>query len=131
MKVIAFDPGRTTGFVKMKFYGHNEPVIEQAGEIGFDNLTDKALRKLCECCDFFVMEDAVLTGTLNQDKVRQIQAIERLSFFWSTNGNTGVNWVQPEAKKLVKTKDVPKNINSKHAKDAYKILKAWVLKEEV
>ena len=127
MRVIAFDPGKLTGYCTMQFHQYDDPTIVDLGEIKFDDLTDGAIRNITEYCTHCIVERAVLTGRINQDKVTQIRATERIVFYWeSIRGK--VQWINPESKKLCRA--VPQFISGDHVRDAYRLLDAWRLMED-
>ena len=125
MRVIAFDPGKVTGYCIMQFHQHDDPEVVDFGEIEFEDLTDKYIRDIIDRCSQCVIEGAVLTGKINQDKVKQLRATERINFYWDSimSYRNPVMWIQPESKKLAG--EVPRHIKGQHAKDAYRILDAW------
>lgn len=124
MFVVAFDPGKTTGYCVVKLGKTDDPEIINWGEISKPALSKKVLQNLTRGCTDIVVERAVLTGRLNEDKVDQIRVTERIDFL----GEGKVRKVSPEEKRLVK--DVPKEIKGDHARDAYKLLNAWLLRKE-
>jgi len=126
MDIIAFDPGKTTGYCIFRLDPVEDPVLFDWGEID-DELVDQwNLSRLVQQ-NTVISESAVLTGRLNEDKVKQIQITERIRFFANSVGKQ-VHWVTPESKKLVK--DVPDQIEGEHARDAYRVAKAWLLRRK-
>ncbi len=122
MKVIAFDPGKTTGYCVMKFSSVDDPVILDFGELSKVELDKVKLEHLVAGAEFVVVERAVLTGRVNEDKVDQIRVTERIGFVCGER----IQWVSPEEKKLIT--DIPKEIKGNHARDAYKLLKVWTMR---
>ncbi len=127
MRVLAVDPGTTTGIVSVILHEHLDPVVESFGDHSLSYLMQN-LRHIIKGHNTVVIEDMIKTGRITDGKIDQIKAIglvEQQALLRYYN----LYYIQPSESKMIK--EVPKFITDHHSRDAYKVFKAWSLKEKI
>lgn len=126
-RIIGIDPGETTGYCQVLIQG-DKIVPVRWEEIPLDNLVDTLNSLLMPLTDYEVaIESVVITGKLNNDKVRQIQAYDRSFLIGSKKHKVSI--ITPGMRKSAKV-DVPKAVKGNHARDAYRLAVTKHLLEE-
>ena len=122
MYIVAFDPGKTTGVVKVKVDTVKDPEIILSDDIYYYML-HKHLEDLVKDAGHVVIEDVIQTGSLSAGKVAQIIAVGMIEYECLKN-NITYSYVPPNRTKNYKY--VPEQITMHHAKDAWRVYMAWV-----
>lgn len=122
MRILAFDPGATTGWSLVQDCG-NYTIVE-TGEVVLGCRSDvgKVIELLSRGPDIVITEGMVATGRLNSDKIAQARSdgvIYALCLLFASHAK----WVRQSPEEL-KNFDMPKvileQIHGQHAKDATK-----------
>lgn len=133
MKVIAFDPGETTGVVTAIVKPKSQSIhVVDWFEVGLTEDLDKLYAYLQSQIKIArpnkdtigLVEKVVKSGHLSGDKFNQITAFSICKLALQSEGIHVVE-IAPDATKSVTTK-TPKDIKSKHAKDAYRLVNVYM-----
>lgn len=133
MKIVGFDPGRTTGYcvISVSRKGESDPMIVSVGTLDLDDhLTNKVWHILAvHNPSLIVIEDVISKGYLSNDKTDQIRAHDRI-YTEAKNRKAQVVTLSPEVRKRLGIK-APSGLSSDHERDAYKIAVAVnILRQE-
>lgn len=135
--IVSFDPGGTTGYYKGEVTLEPDRLIGYIdhGEMHQDNpnfISD--ILWLVRDAKAIIIERAVMHGQLNRDKVNQLTVTEKINTIVDvcnlhltdeeSYAARKVYWIHPESKRL--SKEVPEHIKGSHARDAYKLLDAFL-----
>ncbi len=119
MIVLGIDPGKTTGLCWIPTTG---------GSIGKQVVYPNIFQMLPGICgsDVVVMESAVKHGSLTEGKVSQLMVMGAVEYLCATEG-LDLIYITPEERGRVKK--VPSHIEGVHAKDAYRVAMAYLIRE--
>ncbi len=128
-KVLAFDPGATTGMCCVTFT-KGPTGVSLTREIPLTELSSGVVATILndQKPDAVVVEDIVATGKLNQDKVAQIKAFDRIMQGARAYDHRKVFVLSPELRKRHNV-EVPNTIKGQHARDALRLATAHAIKE--
>ncbi len=127
MRVLAVDPGTTTGIVSVRLHKHEDPVVVEWKD-GTINFVMDHLDFIVRGHGAVVIEDMIKTGRITDGKIDQIKVIgmiEQKAFELGCD----LHYIKPNESKMIK--DVPNIIKDHHSRDAYRVFKAWSLKEKI
>lgn len=131
MKVLGIDPGKTTGVCVVVNRPGSPPYPLASGEYKFDTAFNELLQLIrIHRPNTAIVESVVKTGTLNVDKHMQIQAFERavLACGLASIKKVPVVIQSPEHTKKCQVV-VPPEVKGRHARDAYRVAAAYLLKD--
>jgi len=135
MNIIAFDPGETTGVARAKLTGPRTYELIDVAQITWDKRFEQTWNFLLDPevhCGMVIAEDFRLYASAAQHlinnmfpAVKVIGAIE--AFAWMLN--IPVHLEPPASRMNVTIPDIdaPALVDMKHARDAYRHLRYWVL----
>lgn len=126
MRVLAFDPGTTTGYCVI-----DKDFVIICGQLDWKELPER-VPILCEATkpELVVVERPVFRGLLNSDKTEQIRAFDRVIVAvreWNLEAE--ILELIPEVRRY--HAPVPKRIKGNHARDAFRLAVAGLRKKGV
>lgn len=116
MRIVAFDPGRATGWCAVRLTNKGELHVLGSNTLMLDELSPAGVEDLVRRLnvDAVVIENIVSSGFLNRDKIDQIKAFDRVTMGSKNYSQTFVN---PEKRKRAK---INKSFPTDHERDAYR-----------
>ncbi len=127
MRILAIDPGTTTGTVSVVFDRVNDPEVELWCDYGLPAIM-RHLDRVVTGHNAVVLEDMIKTGRITEGKIDQIKVIGMIEQkAWELGCD--IHYIKPNESKMIK--EVPKYIKAHHSRDAYRVLTAWILKEKI
>lgn len=130
MRIIAFDPGESTGFCGIRANNKHVTVFTQ-GELSLAEFNAGTVHFMLQkhAPDAVVIEGVVATGRLNQAKFNQIRAFDRAQNGAASYLNQGSIAIMPPETRKHHQVNVPDSVSGSHARDAYRIGVAFLIKK--
>lgn len=130
MKVLGIDPGKVTGWCVVVRKSGSAPNPIASGEIELDEgIKAFMFVILNHRPNQAVVEGVIKTGQMSDAKHVQVQAFERamIACELAISKDVPVDVQIPEVTKKCPVK-VPREVKGRHARDAYRVAAAWLLK---